>query len=200
MKKYFFGVILIIILIAVFSENKKEKIDVKSSDNKVKAINPNDISTFGINISKRSYLSDPAQIFIQKDESNFYVVEINKSDLKENFAWENNNDKWADYENWSVRVGGIFGGSQFSLQPVPECENKCYVSLKIKKYDEKAKKAIFTISVKLINETKYMATKSMGQKITAKDIEYIGFDGLEIEITNTDKKPYFNNLVQIEKK
>ncbi len=200
MKKYFFGIILIIILIAIFSENKEEKIDVKSSDNKVKSINPNDISTFGINISKRSYPSDPAQIFIQKDESNFYVVEIKKSELRENFTWKNNNDKWGDYENWAVRVSGYFGGSMFLLQPVPECENKCYVSLKIKKYDKKDKKAIFNISVKLINETKYMAAKSQGQEIKDKDIEIVGFDDLEIEITNTDIKPYFDNLIQIEKK
>jgi hypothetical protein len=200
MKKIFFGVALLIILIAIFSENKEEKTSIKLSENKVEIINPNDISTFGINVSKRSYPSDPTQIFIQKNESNFYVVEINKPDLKENFTWENNNNKWADYENWSVRVNGIFEESRFSLEPVPECKDKCYVSLKIKKYDEKAKKAIFNISVKLINETKYMATKSKGQKITDKDIEIIGFDDLEIEITNTDKKPYFDNLVQIEKK
>ena len=202
MKKYFFGVILLIILIVIFSENKEEKVDVKSSDKKVKIINPNDISTFGINISKRAYSSDsdPAQIFIQKNESNFYVVEINKSDLKENFSWENNNDKWTDYENWPVRVVGIFGGATFSLEPVPECKNKCYVSLKIKKYDKENKKAIFNISARLINETKYMATKSKGQKIKDIDIDIIGFDDLEIEITNTDKKPYFDNLTQIEKK
>lgn len=200
MKKYFFGVILLIILIVIFYENKEEAIDVKTSDSKVKTINPNDISTFGINISKRSCPGDTAQIFIQKNKSNFYVIEINKSDLTENFEWKNNNDKWSDYENWSVRVSGYFKGSQFLLQPVPECKNKCYVSLKIKKYDEKEKKAIFNISAKLINETKYMAKKSEGLEIKAKDIEIIGFDDLEIEITNTDKKPYFDNLTQIEKK
>lgn len=202
MKKVFFGVvvfIIIIILIAIFSKNE-EKQGIEATDNKAEIINPNDIATFGINISKRSYPDDPAQIFIQKDESNFYVVEIKKSELRENFTWKNNNDKWGDYENWAVRVSGYFGGSMFLLQPVPECENKCYVSLKIKKYDKKDKKAIFNISVKLINETKYMAAKSQGQEIKDKDIEIVGFDDLEIEITNTDIKPYFDNLIQIEKK
>jgi len=45
-----------------------------------------------------------------------------------------------------------------------------------------------------LESAKYIASKHLEKK----NVEIIGFDNLEIEIINTNKKPYFNNLIYME--
>lgn len=166
--------------------------------NKTSRIDPNNLALFGISISKREFIEDPAQVFLKLDSDNLYAIEIDKSKLKTGYSWVNNNDKWETYENWPVTISGYFNGNRYSIEPVPECKGKCYVRLAITDYDPKARKAVITLSAKLLNTSRYMHFKSQGKK--QKGIEIIGFDDLSLEITNTANHTYFDNLTLIDKR
>ncbi|WP_018294552.1 CvpA family protein [Mariprofundus ferrooxydans] len=193
--KAFGAFIAFVIIFSIISPNDKQEVASKPAPTVSKEImvDPNNINALDVDISLNNFSPNIAEIRIKKDE-NYYTVVIDKTSLKKGFEWKNNDNKWGNYDSWQVKAFAYFNGDNYILAPVPECNGKCYVTLKIIEFDEAHKRAVINISVKLLNETKYIASKHLEKK----NVEIIGFDNLEIEIINTNKKPYFNNLIYME--
>ena len=180
------GVVIIIIIIAAMTGTEDNAppaapiTQAEESQEKKTLTDPNDTSKFKID----ALFTVDGYALIRLGP---YIIEIDQAVLETGYEWENRHDKWDAYGGddykWPVKVLAYFNDEQYGIYVGSKCDDS-YVLLKVVEFNERKKNAIFNISVRLLHNECY-----------AGNVDTIGFDNLELEISNTGKKPYFDFLI-----